>query len=215
MIKIGITGEMGSGKTFCSKIFGQLGVPIFYSDDVSKAIVNTNQQLKKEICQEFGNIYDEEGIVIPKLLRDIVFVPGGEPKLKILNEIIHPYVFNEFELFCYENSRSKYIIAESALIYESNMRSFVDKVIYVCVDEQTRIKRTFERSGFTEQEYKQRMKSQINQETKKKLSDFTIDNNEGDNLNEQVLIIHNHYLLCKIVIILRIYPYFFTYFCII
>lgn len=192
MIKIGITGEMGSGKTFCSKIFGQLGVPIFYSDDVSKAIVNTNQQLKKEICQEFGNIYDEEGIVIPKLLRDIVFVPGGEPKLKILNEIIHPYVFNEFELFCYENSRSKYIIAESALIYESNMRSFVDKVIYVCVDEQTRIKRTFERSGFTEQEYKQRMKSQINQETKKKLSDFTIYNNEGDNLNEQVLIIHNH-----------------------
>ena len=192
MIKIGITGEMGSGKTFCSKIFGQLGVPIFYSDDVSKAIVNTNQQLKKEICQEFGNIYDEEGIVIPKLLRDIVFVPGGEPKLKILNEIIHPYVFNEFELFCYENSRSKYIIAESALIYESNMRSFVDKVIYVCVDEETRIKRTFERSGFTEQEYKQRMKSQINQETKKKLSDFTIYNNEGDNLNEQVLIIHNH-----------------------
>ena len=192
MIKIGITGEMGSGKTYCSKIFGQLGVPIFYSDDISRKLVNTDQGLKLEISKEFGNIYDEDGMVIPKLLRDIVFVPGGEPKLKRLNEIIHPYVFNEFELFCYENSRSKYIIAESALIYESNMRSFVDKVIYVCVDEQTRIKRTFERSGFTEQEYKQRMKSQINQETKKKLSDFTIYNNEGDNLNEQVLIIHNH-----------------------
>jgi dephospho-CoA kinase len=192
MIKIGITGEMGSGKTYCSKIFGHLGIPIFYSDDVSRKIVNSNQELKKEICKEFGNIYDEDGIVITKLLRDIVFVPGGEPKLKRLNEIIHPYVFNEFELFCYEKSRSKYVIAESALIYESNMRSFVDKVIYVCVDEQTRIKRTFERSGFTEQEYKQRMKTQINQETKKKLSDFIIYNNEGDNLNEQILIIHNH-----------------------
>lgn len=185
---------MGSGKTFCSKIFGQLGVPIFYSDDISKSIVNSNQELKKEISNEFGNIYDEEGIIIPKLLRDIVFVPGGEPRLKRLNEIIHPYVFNEFELFCSENSRCKYVLAESALIYESNMRSFVDKVIYVCVDEQTRIKRTFERSGYTEQEYKQRMKTQINSETKKKLSDFIIYNNEGDNLNEQILNIHNHFV---------------------
>lgn len=194
MIKIGITGPMGSGKSYCGKIFGQLGVPIFYSDDVSRKIVNTNQNLKKEISIEFGNIYDEDGIVIPKLLRDIVFVPGGEQKLKRLNEIIHPYVFNEFELFCSENSRCKYVLAESALIYESNMRSFVDKVIYVCVDEKTRIKRTFERSGFTEQEYKQRMKSQINSETKKKLSDFIIYNNDGDNLNEQILNIHNHFV---------------------
>jgi dephospho-CoA kinase len=194
MIKIGITGEMGSGKTYCSKIFGQLGIPIFYSDDISKKIVYTNQELKKEICIEFGNIYNEDGIIIPKLLRDIVFVPGGELRLKRLNEIIHPYVFNEFELFCYENSRHKYVLAESALIYESNMRSFVDKVIYVCVDEQTRIKRTFERSGYIEQEYKQRMKSQINPETKKKLSDFIIYNNEGDNLNEQILNIHNHFV---------------------
>jgi dephospho-CoA kinase len=193
MIKIGITGEMGSGKTYCSKIFGQLGIPIFYSDDVSKKIVNSNQDLKREISKEFGNIYDEDGIVIPKLLRDIVFVPGGEVRLKRLNEIIHPYVFNEFELFCLENSRCKYVLAESALIYESNMRSFVDKVIYVCVDEQTRIRRTFERSGFSEQEYKQRMKTQINPETKKKLSDFIIYNNDDDNLNEQILNIHNHF----------------------
>jgi dephospho-CoA kinase len=73
------------------------------------------------------------------------------------------------------------------------MRSFVDQVIYVCVDEQTRIKRTFERSGYTEQEYKQRMKTQINPETKKKLSDFIIYNNDSDNLNEQILNIHNHF----------------------
>jgi dephospho-CoA kinase len=193
MIKIGITGEMGSGKSYCSKIFEQLGVPVFYSDDVSKVIVNTNQNLKKEISKEFGNIYNEDGLIIPKLLRDIVFIPGGEPKLRRLNEIIHPYVFTEFELFCSENSKSKYILAESALIYESNMRSFVDKVIYVSVDLDLRIKRTIKRSGYTEEEYKQRMKSQINPETKKKLSDFIIYNNDGDNLNEQILNIHNHF----------------------
>ena len=192
MIKICITGEMGSGKTFCSKIFEQLGIPVFYTDDVSRNIVNTNQQLKKEICKEFGNLYNEDGIIIPKLLRDIVFVSGGEERLRKLNEIIHPHVFTEFELFCSENSKCKYVIAETALLFESNMRPLVDKVIYVSVDLDTRIRRTFKRSGFSEEEYKQRMKSQINQETKKKLSDFTIYNNEGDNLNEQVLIIHNH-----------------------
>ena len=193
MIKIGITGEMGSGKTYCSKIFGQLGIPIFYSDDISKKIVNSNQELKKEICKEFGNIYDEDGIVIPKLLRDIVFVPGGELRLKRLNEIIHPHVFNEFELFCSENSRCKYVLAETALLFESNMRPFVDKVIYVSADLDTRIRRTFKRSGFSEEEYKQRMKSQIDSETKKKLSDFIINNNDGDNLIEQILNIHNHF----------------------
>ena len=192
MIKICITGEMGSGKSFCSKIFEQLGIPVFYTDDVSRTIVNTNQELKKEISKEFGNIYDEDGMVIPKLLRDIVFVKGGESKLKRLNEIIHPHVFTEFELFCSENSKSKYVLAETALLFESNMRSFVDKVIYISVDLDLRIKRTFERSGFSEEEYKQRMKSQIDSETKKKLSDFIIYNNEGDNLNEQILIIHNH-----------------------
>lgn len=194
MIKICITGEMGSGKTFCSKIFEQLGIPVFYTDDVSRNIVNTNQQLKKEICKEFGNLYNEDGIIIPKLLRDIVFVSGGEERLKRLNEIIHPHVFTEFELFCSENSRCKYLIAETALLFESNMRPFVDKVIYVSVDLDTRIRRTFKRSGFSEEEYKQRMKSQINPETKKKLSDFIIYNNDGDNLNEQILNIHNHFV---------------------
>ena len=73
------------------------------------------------------------------------------------------------------------------------MRPFVDKVIYVSADLDTRIRRTFKRSGFSEEEYKQRMKSQIDSETKKKLSDFIIFNNDGDNLNEQILNIHNHF----------------------
>ena len=184
---------MASGKSFCSKIFEQLGIPVFYTDDVSRVIVNTNQELKKKICKEFGNLYDEDGMIIPKLLRDIIFVSGGEAKLKRLNQIIHPHVFNEFELFCYENSRCKYVLAETALLFESNMRPFVDKVIYVSADLDTRIRRTFKRSGFSEEEYKQRMKSQIDSETKKKLSDFIINNNDGDNLIEQILNIHNHF----------------------
>jgi dephospho-CoA kinase len=190
MIKACITGEMGSGKSYCSKIFEQMGIPVFYTDDISRNIFNTNQELRKEICKEFGNLYNEDGIIIPKLLRDIVFVQGAESKLKRLNEIVHPYVFKEYEDFCQLHTDKPYTLAETALLFETNMRMMVDKVIYVCVDLDLRIKRTFERSGFSEEEYKLRMKAQINSETKKKLSDFIIYNNDGDYLISQINQIH-------------------------
>ena len=191
MIKVCITGEMGSGKSYCSKLFEKLGIPVFYTDDISRTIFNTNQELRKKICKEFGNIYNEDGIIITKLLRDIVFVQGAEPKLKRLNEIVHPYVFKEYEDFCLLHSDEPYTLAETALLFETNMRMMVDKVIYVCVDLDLRIKRTFERSGFSKEEYKQRMKAQISPETKKKLSDFIIYNNDGDDVHKQIQEINN------------------------
>jgi dephospho-CoA kinase len=202
MIKVCITGEMGSGKSYCSKIFEQMGIPVFYTDDISKSIFNTNQKLKKEICKEFGNLYNEDGIIIPKLLRDIVFVTGAELKLKRLNEIVHPYVFKEYEDFCQLHSDKTYTLAETALLFETNMRMMVDKVIYVCVDLDLRIRRTLERSGFSPEEYKLRMKSQINPETKKKLSDFIIYNNDSDDVNKQILEIHNTFYLYQKISIL-------------
>lgn len=189
MIRVCITGEMGSGKSYCSKIFEQLGIPVFYTDDVSKNIINVDLQLKKEISKEFGNIYDEDGLIITKLLRDIVFVEGAEDKLKRLNEIVHPYVIREYEKFCLKNQDKPYTLAETALLFETNLKHKVDKVIYVCVDLDLRIKRTFERSGFSEEEYKQRMKYQISSDTKKSLSDFIIYNNDGDDVLSQINVI--------------------------
>jgi dephospho-CoA kinase len=186
MIRVCITGPMGSGKSYCSKIFEQMGIPIFYTDDISRDIVNTNTNLKKEISKEFGNIYNEDGRIITKLLRDIVFVEGAEDKLRRLNEIVHPYVFEKYEEFCLLNKDNLYTIAETALLFETNMRKMVDKVIYVSVDLDLRIKRTFDRSGFSEKEYNLRMKSQINSETKKKLSDYVINNNDCDDVIEQI-----------------------------
>ena len=121
MIKIGITGEMGSGKSFCSKIFEQIGVPVFYSDDVARTIINTNSELKEEIKKEFGQVYDNNGIMIPSLIRSIVFVKGSEEKLKRLNELVHPYVFNEYDNFCELNKDKKYTLIESAILYESKL----------------------------------------------------------------------------------------------
>lgn len=184
MIRIGITGEMGSGKSYCSKVFEQLGVPVFYSDDVARTIINSNLDLKQKICKEFGNVYDEDGLMIPSLIRSIVFVEGAEDKIKKLNELTHPYVFKEFENFCQKHSDKKYILAESAILYESGMNNAVDKTIYVSADEETRIERTYKRSGFSREEYKQRMKNQI--PNKEKIADFIIYNNDGDDLIKQI-----------------------------
>ena len=185
MIKIGITGEMGSGKSYCSRLFGQLGVPVFYSDDIARTIINTNKELKEEIKKEFGNVYGDDGIIDPVLIRSIVFIKGSEHKLKILNELVHPYVFQEYNNFCLEHANKPYTLMESAILYETGSDKFVDKVIYVDTDEDLRIKRTFDRSGFTKEEYQQRMKDQL--PNKESLSDYVISNNECDDVNKQII----------------------------
>jgi dephospho-CoA kinase len=186
MIKVAITGPMGSGKSYCSKIFESLGVPVFYTDDVARILLNQDKKLKKEIQREFGHIY-VNGKVNPKLLRNIVFVDGGEEKLKRLNEISHPYVLREYNMFCDSFSNKPYTLVETALLFEVNMHKMVDKTIYVCVEEELRIKRTFDRSGFSREDYKLRMKNQVPSELKLKLCDYIIYNNEGDDVNEQIL----------------------------
>lgn len=184
MVKVGITGEMGSGKSYCSKLFEELGIPVFYSDDVAREVINTNSELKEKIINEFGNVYDDKGRMIPHLIRSIVFVEGSEDKLVKLNELAHPYVFKEYQKFCEDNIDAKFTLVESAILYESGLNHLLDKIIYVNTDEKLRIERTFKRSGFSEEEYHQRMKNQI--KGKENLADFIISNNTGDNVNEQV-----------------------------
>jgi dephospho-CoA kinase len=167
-------------------LFESLGVPVFYTDDVARILLNQDKKLKKEIQREFGHIY-VNGKVNPKLLRNIVFVDGGEEKLKRLNEISHPYVLREYNMFCDSFSNKPYTLVETALLFEANMHRIVDKTIYVCVEEELRIKRTFDRSGFSREDYKSRMKNQVPSELKLKLCDYIIYNNEGDDVNEQIL----------------------------
>jgi len=194
MIKLAITGPMGSGKSFCARLFENLGVPVFYSDDVSKKLVNTDEELKSELIKEFGSdIYDQNGILIKNVLRDIVFVDGGEEKLKRLNEISHPYVIKEYEKFCEKYSNFNYTIKESAILFEANLTKMVDKIIYVHANKETRLRRAFNRSGINKKEYNKRMKSQKCTLIKMILSDFIIYNNDDDDLIHQIKKINNYF----------------------
>lgn len=194
MIKLGITGPMGSGKTFCAKMFEKLGVPVFYSDDVSKELINTNENLKSELIKEFGNnIYDSDGKLIKSALREIVFVDGGENKLKRLNEISHPYVIKEYEKFCEKYSNFNYTIKESAILFEENLDKIVDKIIYVHANKKTRLERAFKRSGITKKEYNERMKSQVCVLKKMLKSNYIIFNNNNSDIMSQIKKIDNYH----------------------
>ena len=175
MIKVGITGLMGSGKSYISSLFSNLGVPIYNSDERARWLNNNNIYLIKEITDEFGDVYIN-GELDRNKIRNIIFSNGGEEKLKKINSIVHPYIFQDFSDFCSKHSDKPMILAESALLFESKMNTYLNKIIFVNVPYDIRLERTIKRDGITKEEYDNRMKSQISPEEKVKLSDFVFDN---------------------------------------
>ena len=175
MLKVGITGLMGSGKTFISSQFSKLGIPIYSSDERAKWVNNNIPQLKKEIVKEFGDVY-VNGELDKFKIRKIVFGDGSGEKLKILESICHPYVIDDFNRFCYEHKDSPFILAESAILFESGFYKNMDKIIFVDAPYSIRLERTLKRDNITPEEYDSRMRGQMSPIDKKRLSDFIIDN---------------------------------------
>ena len=192
MIKVGITGLMGSGKSYISSLFEELGVPLYNSDEIARWVNNNNTFLKNKLIDEFGDIYIN-GELNKDKLRQIVFVNGGEERLKKLNQIVHPYIFQDFNDFCSENSNKPMILAESAILFESKMNTYLSKIIFVDVPYDIRLERTIKRDGINKEEYDNRMKSQISPEEKIKLSDFVLDNSNlsADEVKNIVSIFYN------------------------
>lgn len=191
MLKVGITGGIGSGKTTVSKIFSVLGIPVFYADEESKKIIATNLEVKQQLIQEFGT----EVFVGDKLnktyLANLVF--NDKYQLEKLNAITHPIVIAEGWKWAAKQT-APYIIKEAALIFESGSAEGLDIVIGVYSPKHLRIKRVMDRDNITREEVLNRMSKQLDEEMKMKLCDFIINNNEEDLLITQVLSLHNLFL---------------------
>jgi len=175
MLKVGITGLMGSGKSYISSQFSELGVPVYNSDERAKWVNNNIPELKEQLIAEFGDVYTN-GLLDKYKVRKIVFVEGGEEKLKRLNQICHPYVRKDFEDFCTLHKDKPFILAESAILFESGMSEKMDRIIFVDVWYSVRLERAMKRDNITREEYDTRMKSQQDDSEKKRRSDFIIDN---------------------------------------
>lgn len=192
MIKVGITGPMGSGKSYCSELFAKLGVPVFNSDKETKRIQNTNQNLKNELIGMFGDIYLPDGTMNSVLVRKLVFGDTDEQRnnLQIITKMVSPYVGVAFDDFCNLNSKSPYILAESAILFETGFNKRFDSVIYVESDNVSMLQAAIKRDGITEDEYKQRMRNQIPADIKKLGSKYIIQNDYTSNIVNQIEMLH-------------------------
>jgi dephospho-CoA kinase len=192
MLKIGITGGIGSGKTMVCRIFETLSIPVFYADDESKRILFTDRSVLNQVMKIFGDEVFSNGIPDRKKLATIVF--SNPEKLRQLNSILHSNVFQHFDNWMMEKKDSPYILMEAALIYETAREDFLDKVIVVSAPEEIRIRRIRVRDKISEADIRARMKQQYSQELKEQKADFIIENDENQLLIPQVMDIHEKIL---------------------
>ena len=189
MVKIGITGGIGSGKSTVCKVFELLGVPVYYADDVAKMLLDS-AKIKEELVNLFGNsILSEQNTVDRKKMSALVF--NNKENLDKLNAIIHPAVGIHFEEWLKVQEGNKYIVKEAAILFESGAYKQVDEVITVIAPVELKLKRVMLRSGYTVEQVKERMLNQMNDDEKVKRSQYIIVNDEEQLIIPQILKIHD------------------------
>ena len=179
IVIIGITGGIGSGKSTIANWIKEEGYSVISSDEIAKEQMRNNNELKNKLIDEFGEeVYDENGELNKAKISDLIFHPTHS-KVKKINQIVHPYAIDEIvsQLDKLAEDGEKRIFVESALMYESGMAEGYDYIVTVFTDEEKVIERVVARSGLTEKKIRTIMKSQLNPIEKKKLADFTIENN--------------------------------------
>ena len=191
MKKIGITGGIGSGKTYVASVFQSLGIPIFNADIQAKKLMTYSGKLRKLVKEEFGNEIYKNADLNKEKLASIVF--SNSDKLQKLNSLVHPIVKEEFNNWC-NSQTSPYVIKEAAILFESKSHLGLDAVICVSAPLELRMKRLLNRDDYSEKEIKKRIENQISQEEKEKLSDYIIVNDEKELLLPKIIKIHKKLL---------------------
>jgi len=194
MLKIGITGGIGSGKTTVCRIFESLGIPVFYADVVAKQIMVTDMLLVTGVKAAFGDeSYDAAGKLNNKYIAQIVF--NDQQELDKLNALVHPATFRAFEHWLNTvPTGTPYILKEAALLFESGSYRLCDKSVLVTAPVDVRIARVMERDRVSREQVESRVNKQLSDEIKKGMADYFIENKETDALIPQVLKLHHQFL---------------------
>jgi dephospho-CoA kinase len=185
MLKIGITGGIGCGKSTVCRVFSVLGIPVFEADRVAKKLMVTDQEIREKLVSLFGAaVYLPDQSIDRKFLAGIVF---KDPSLLAqLNAIVHPVVRKTFFDWC-EKQQTPYIIHEAAILFESGFYKMMDKTITVVTAENERIQRVMKRDGIALELVKERIKNQWSDEERIKLADFVIGNNDDELIIPQII----------------------------
>src|SRR3984957_8716268 len=193
LLRVGLTGGIGSGKSTIAAIFETLGIPVSYADPEAKRLMNEDAGLREAIIRSFGAGAYTDGKLNRKYLAEMVFT--DPEKLRLLNSLVHPVTIREGERWMQElDGRFPYAIREAALIFETRTVGQLDFVIGVSAPEELRIQRTMQRDHFTREEVLRRMRNQIDDDIKMHLCDAIIVNDERSAVIPQVLDIHRQLL---------------------
>jgi len=186
MKKIGLTGGIGVGKTYVSKIFQKMGIPIFNADEQAKKCMVEDANLKAAVQLAFGESMYLKGVLQKDALAKIVF--NNTEALAKLSALVHPIVKQKFEDWCTQQSTSL-VIKEAAILFESGAHLGLDAVVSVSAPENLRIERVKKRDGSSVAQIQSRMSKQMSQAEKEELADFLIVNDQVQLLLPQVLTI--------------------------
>lgn len=187
MLRIGLTGGIGSGKTTVAHIFEVLGIPVYYADAAAKRIMHENEELKEQLIFHFGKETYLNGQLNRPYLAGIVF--SDPEKTKLANSLIHPHTIADAAAWM-EKQHAPYALKEAALIFEARADKELDLVIGVSSPFEMRISRAMQRDGISREAIISRMEKQMNEEEKMKRCDFVIQNDETILLIPQVIQVH-------------------------
>ena len=191
MKKIGITGNIGSGKSYVCKMFENLDIPVFYSDDETKKLYLI-PSVKELIINRFSSeVYFEDGTLNRKLLSYHLF--KNEEAMKFIESVLYPALNQHFDEWC-EQQKTPYVLYESAILFEKSYQKFFDMIIFVSASEDIRLQRVMKRDDCTEENVRSRMRLQMSEETKISKADFVIYNDGIKAVEPQVEAINK--LLC-------------------
>ncbi|GAB3825712.1 dephospho-CoA kinase [Pontibacter rugosus] len=194
MLKIGITGGIGVGKTMVTRVFALLGVPVYDSDARAKWVMHHNEALRQELLSTYGpETFTETGELDRVYVASQVF--NNPQKLAQLNSLVHPHVRNDFEAWAASHADKAYVLKEAALMYESEAWKQMDQIITVFAPLEIRIKRLLLRDTHrTEADIKAIIEKQLSEEEKISRAQHVVYNDDQQPLIPQVLKLHEQFL---------------------
>ncbi|HOW08664.1 MAG TPA: dephospho-CoA kinase [Bacteroidales bacterium] len=191
ILKLGITGGIGSGKTTVCKVFSVLGAPVFSADEEAKRILDNEREIRKKISDAVGKDLYISGSLDRKELARLIF--NNRDLLEKVNGIIHPAVFRYFSDWV-QMQDFPYVIMEAAILFESGAARMMDRIATVVTPVEERIERLLRGNKFTREQITERIRNQIDDGSRISQSDFVIFNSENDMIIPAVLGVHNEML---------------------
>lgn len=191
MIKVGLTGGIGSGKTTVAQFFKELGVPVYVADVEARKLMDTSKSIKKKLIKAFGAVTYINDELNRQYLAHLVF--NDREKLKLINSIVHPKVAKHFSKWV-QKQDAPYCIQENAILYENNKADEFDYIISVSSPLEVRINRVIKRDSTTKEQVLARINNQWSDAKKNKLADFIIENIDLSKTKKQVKEVHKKLL---------------------